>query len=98
MSFYMKKLTFSYRIIGLAVFLLVLSLSVLLSTGFHFKDATSTREKSNLHPQATKPNIIVILADDLGYSDLASYGNPVVKTPHIDALGKEGVRFTQAYS
>ncbi len=44
-----------------------------------------------------KPNVIVILADDLGYSDLSSYGNRVVSTPHIDALGKEGVRFTQAY-
>ncbi len=55
-------------------------------------------DRRQLVPAATKPNIIVILADDLGYSDLASFGNPVVKTPNIDALGKEGVRFTQAYS
>ena len=43
------------------------------------------------------PNIILIVADDLGYSDLSSYGNTAIHTPNIDALGKEGVRFTQAY-
>ncbi len=43
------------------------------------------------------PNIILIIADDLGYSDLASYGNKNVHTPHIDSLGLKGVRFTQAY-
>ncbi|MBL0130742.1 MAG: sulfatase-like hydrolase/transferase [Chitinophagaceae bacterium] len=45
----------------------------------------------------TPPNIILIIADDLGFSDLASYGNKNVHTPHIDALGLKGVRFTQAY-
>ena len=45
----------------------------------------------------TLPNIILIIADDLGYSDLASYGNKNIHTPNIDALGLEGVRFTQAY-
>src|SRR6478736_10578603 len=43
------------------------------------------------------PNIILIVADDLGYSDLASYGNKLIQTPNIDALGKEGIRFSQAY-
>jgi arylsulfatase A-like enzyme len=43
------------------------------------------------------PNIILIIADDLGYSDLASYGNTKIRTPHIDGLGKEGVRFTRSY-
>lgn len=49
------------------------------------------------YPQKTKPNIILIIADDLGYSDLASYGNKFIHTPHIDALANKGVRFTQAY-
>ncbi|HEV8271676.1 MAG TPA: sulfatase-like hydrolase/transferase, partial [Chitinophagaceae bacterium] len=44
------------------------------------------------------PNIILIIADDLGYSDLASYGNINIHTPNIDALGNEGTRFTQAYA
>jgi len=43
------------------------------------------------------PNIILIIVDDLGYSDLASYGNKNIKTPNIDALGNKGARFTQAY-
>lgn len=44
------------------------------------------------------PNVIVILADDLGYSDLAAYGNKKVRTPNIDGIGKSGIRFTTAYS
>lgn len=47
--------------------------------------------------QTSSPNIILIIADDLGYSDLSSYGNTTIHTPNIDAIGKEGVRFTQAY-
>lgn len=47
--------------------------------------------------QTKPPNIILIIADDLGYSDLASYGNKNVHTPYIDSLGLKGVRFTQAY-
>ena len=45
----------------------------------------------------TRPNIIVIIADDLGYGDTGAYGSPRVKTPNIDALAREGVRFTQGY-
>lgn len=46
----------------------------------------------------TPPNIIFILADDMGYGDLACYGNKVIRTPNIDKLAKEGIRFTQAYA
>ena len=45
-----------------------------------------------------KPNIILILADDLGYSQLGCYGETKIRTPHIDRLAAEGTRFTQAYS
>jgi arylsulfatase A-like enzyme len=44
-----------------------------------------------------QPNVILIIADDLGYSDLASYGNDNIHTPYIDALGTSGIRFTRAY-
>ncbi|WP_075349660.1 sulfatase-like hydrolase/transferase [Algoriphagus marinus] len=47
--------------------------------------------------QNKAPNIILILADDLGYADLSIHGSNQIKTPHIDAIAKEGVQFTQAY-
>jgi arylsulfatase A-like enzyme len=45
-----------------------------------------------------KPNIILILADDLGYGDLGCYGSEINDTPHIDALAKGGLRFTDYHS
>lgn len=45
-----------------------------------------------------KPNVVIILADDLGYGDLGVYGHPIVKTPNIDKLAQEGVRFSQYYA
>jgi len=45
----------------------------------------------------TKPNFIIILADDLGYGDLGFTGSTQIKTPHIDALSNSGVIFTEAY-
>jgi arylsulfatase A len=47
---------------------------------------------------ADKPNIIYILADDLGYGDLGCYGQQVIKTPNIDKMATQGMRFTQHYS
>ncbi len=44
------------------------------------------------------PNIVYILADDLGYGDLGVYGQEKIETPHIDGLAREGLRFTQHYS
>jgi arylsulfatase A-like enzyme len=47
---------------------------------------------------ATKPNVIFILADDLGYGDLGCFGQKKIKTPNLDRLAVEGMRFTQAYA
>ncbi|MCM8536213.1 MAG: sulfatase-like hydrolase/transferase [Lentisphaeraceae bacterium] len=44
------------------------------------------------------PNIIYILADDLGYAEVGIYGQEKIKTPHIDQLAKDGMKFTQHYS
>lgn len=44
-----------------------------------------------------KPNVVFIMADDLGYGDLGCYGQEKIITPNIDLLAKEGIRFTQAY-
>lgn len=54
---------------------------------------------SAIKPTATrKPNIVVLLFDDLGYGDLSSYGNQLIRTPNIDALATRGVKLTQFYS
>src|ERR1043166_5206745 len=45
-----------------------------------------------------RPNILFILADDLGYGDLGCYGQKQIRTPNIDRLAAEGVRFTQCYA
>ena len=45
-----------------------------------------------------RPNIVFILCDDMGYGDLACYGQPYISTPHIDRMAAEGMRFTQAYA
>ncbi len=47
---------------------------------------------------AQRPNVVLIVADDLGYNDLGCYGASLVKTPVIDALASQGVRFTDAHS
>lgn len=47
---------------------------------------------------AAQPNILFILADDLGWKDLSCYGSPFNETPHIDKLAGQGLRFTQAYT
>jgi arylsulfatase A len=46
----------------------------------------------------TKPNVIFIVADDLGYGDVGAFGQKLIKTPHIDRLAAEGTKFTQAYA
>src|SRR5437868_15461554 len=46
----------------------------------------------------TRPNIVLILADDLGAHDLGCYGADLHETPHLDRLAETGVRFTQAYA
>jgi len=61
------------------------------------------REINSLNSNASaigqkKPNIILINADDLGYGDLGSYGAQAIKTPNIDRLAREGMRFTDFYS
>ncbi|MEM6278451.1 MAG: exo-alpha-sialidase [Verrucomicrobiota bacterium] len=53
---------------------------------------------SSLSLLASQPNIVFIIADDLGYGDLGCYGQELMATPNIDRLAGEGLRFTQAYS
>ena len=48
--------------------------------------------------ESPKTNFVVILADDMGWGDSATYGHPLIKTPNLDKLAAEGVKFTQCYS
>ena len=50
------------------------------------------------HLERKQPNIVLILADDLGYGDLGCFGQKALKTPRLDAMAKGGMRFTQFYA
>src|SRR5947209_15837443 len=47
---------------------------------------------------AKKPNILIILCEDLGYGDLACFGHPMIRTPNLDKLASQGMRLTACYS
>jgi hypothetical protein len=49
-------------------------------------------------PPASPPNVVLIVADDLGWGDLASYGHPTIRTPHLDRMAAEGQRWTNFYA
>src|SRR5262245_48936852 len=49
-------------------------------------------------PATSPPNIVFIMADDLGYADVACYGRPDLRTPNIDRIATRGIRFLQAYA
>jgi arylsulfatase A-like enzyme len=49
-------------------------------------------------PASMKPNVVLILTDDMGYADLGCYGSPDIRTPHIDRLARQGVRLPQFYA
>ena len=62
---------------------------VLIILSFIFNDLSAQKQK--------QPNIIFILADDLGYGDLGVYGQELIETPNIDAMAKGGIKFNQFY-
>lgn len=55
-------------------------------------------EPDSAQASKSRPNIVWIMADDLGYADLGCYGQKVITTPHLDRMAKEGMRFTHFYS
>ncbi len=70
---------------------LLVTLTPLLLTGCQSGKKSATENTS-------KPNIVVIYMDDLGYGDIGSYGATELKTPNIDALANGGIRFTNGYA
>lgn len=69
------------------------TLATLSSTG-----CAALAERTGFGGSKKKPNIIFIMADDLGYAELGCYGQQKIKTPHVDRLASEGMRFTQYYT
>ena len=63
-----------------------------------FLGATATAVATPALAADAAPNVVIILADDLGYGDTSCYGATKVNTPNIDRLAREGRRFTQAYT
>jgi arylsulfatase A-like enzyme len=80
----MSSLTISPLFLGL--------LWLLLISGSYAEEKTSSVETA-----PSRPNIIILFADDLGYGDLGSYGHPYNSTPNLDALAREGQRWTDFY-
>src|SRR6185437_4651295 len=60
--------------------------------------AAVTSDKLFGQQPSAPPNIVFIMADDLGYADVSCYGRPDLSTPNIDAIAARGVRFLQAYA
>lgn len=64
-----------------------ITLLLLLSLGLGLSSCAKKQESES-------PNIVILFLDDVGYGDLSSYGHPTIKTPHIDGLAEQGIRFT----
>ncbi len=81
-----------------SAFALVVAALVVLPFVEHLPAAQPAAAQPAVSPPGSRPNIVLIHADDLGYGDLSSYGQQKYRTPNIDRLAAEGTRFTQYYS
>ncbi|MCK4993349.1 MAG: sulfatase-like hydrolase/transferase, partial [Bacteroidales bacterium] len=72
-------------------------LSISLLAAAVFSSCHTSSAKAN-EKAGYKPNIIIITADDLGWSDLACYGSDLHETPNLDKLARQGMKFTSAYA
>jgi arylsulfatase A-like enzyme len=102
-----KKETKKYILFGLVITVVVLlgaSIYALLKSHpitelyGDYPDGTKIVALQAAFPTRPRPNFIIILCDDLGYGDLASYGGQAIRTPHIDRLAGSGLRFTDYYA
>ena len=74
-----------------------LKLLVLPFSGIVALCSCSSRKVDNVTPAQQKPNIIFIMADDLGYNEIGAYGQTLIKTPNLDKIAQKGMRFTNSY-
>lgn len=66
---------------------------LLVGIGFFFSSITVKAQ-----PDSTPPNIVIILADDMGYADAGAYGSPKIKTPELDKMANQGMKFSSFYT
>ncbi|MCX6837573.1 MAG: sulfatase-like hydrolase/transferase, partial [Verrucomicrobia bacterium] len=72
--------------------------ALILLSSFAIPPSSFSAQPDSAKAPKGRPNIIWIMADDLGYADLGCYGQKVITTPHLDRMAKEGLRFTHFYS
>lgn len=75
-----------------------LPLQIAVSAGIPLLFSCSSGQKDKEQQVQQRPNVIIILADDIGYGDLGCYGTATIQTPNVDRLASEGIRFTDAHS
>ena len=73
-------------------------ISVTLILLLSFTTVLYSAENTDQKPSSERPNILVVLCDDLGYGDLACYGHPVIKSPNIDRFAQAGLKLTSCYA
>jgi len=87
---------------GAAAALGTIGVSLATRLGGRSETASESRKRYDtglrVTPRGALPNIVIIHADDLGWGDLGCYGSKSIKTPHLDRLAREGMRFTDFYS
>ena len=71
---------------------------LLLKTGFPFLSLLVSFVCNSSPTVSDRPNIIYVMADDLGWGDLGCYGQKRILTPHLDQMAFDGMRFTQVYA
>ena len=75
----------------------IAALPVMLIILLFFTGCSGRESESNI-PPGRRPNIVFIMADDLGYAEVGCYGQTLIKTPNIDKIADEGIRFTRFYA
>ena len=73
-------------------------ITAFIMVGAGFSHSTYPIHADDLAQRPQRPNIVFILADDLGYGDLGCYGQRIIQTPHLDRMAADGLRFTQFYA
>src|SRR4051794_24134895 len=72
--------------------------SLLVVASFAIVAASQLAFAADAPASTSPPNLVIILADDLGYGDLGCYGHPTIRTPNLDRMAAEGMRFTDFYA